>query len=86
MVLVEVMAHGVGSNRAVRGPIGGGTTREQKIPKKGNGKVGPQYGAMYLTGKLWSGLILSNKLYSCKGNVSWDHSAFLNVGVLPQIC
>lgn len=34
---------------------------------------------MYLTGKLWSGLILSNKLYNCKGNVSWDHSAFLNV-------
>lgn len=41
--------------------------------------MGPQCGATYLTGKLWSGLILSNKLYSCGGNVSWDHSAFLNV-------
>lgn len=29
--------------------------------------LGP--GAAYLTGKLWSGLILSSKLYSCERNV-----------------
>lgn len=30
MVVVEVMVHGVGSNRAVRGPIGGGTNPESR--------------------------------------------------------
>lgn len=57
---------------------------EQK-KHKAVGEVGPPHGASYLTGKLWSGLILSNKLYSCGRNVSWDHSAFLNVRVRLQI-
>ena len=30
---------------------------------------GRDHGIAYLTGKLWSGLILSNKLYSCESNV-----------------
>lgn len=32
----------------------------------------------YLTGKLWSGLILSNKLYSCGGNARQGQSASLH--------
>lgn len=60
--------------------MGTGVTLESRKSVRQLGKwVGPPHGATYLTGKLWSGLILSNKLYSCGRNVSWDHSAFLNV-------
>ena len=54
--------------RAVWGPTDAHTTKSREsIRELVKWDLGP--GAAYLTGKLWSGLILSNKLYSCESNV-----------------